>query len=449
VRCLILPCETRVREFDAKLLLGVVAARRGLTTIVGNKKTIDLRLASMPPGVYVGKSVTARSRHNLALARACGHRVSLWDEEGLVWASREVYWRTKVDGQTLRAPELLIAWGEENASAWRDHPDYAGTPIVAAGNPRADLLRRQLRGLFADEVDAIQAAHGRFILVNTNFSRVNHLQIGQSRHLKWLREKRPDDPRGGFAAHKFKLFHAFLAMLPALAQALPERQFIIRPHPSERLSTWQELAEPLPNVSVQHRGNVVAWLEAADALVHNGCTTAVEAFLVGCAAFAYMPLRSPTFDHPLPNGISLQCDDLQALASAVASACEDPVAAYEQLAADPARRQLAAANIAGCTGERLACEAILDALGRLLADMAPPEGARPGLARLTLALRRVLRTVEQRIPGTANYRPYLEHMFPSIGLAEARERARLLASCIGVPAPSIREVHAGVFALAP
>jgi hypothetical protein len=276
---------------------------------------------------------------------------------------------------------------------------------LPAGNPRADLLRRPLRGLFADEVEAIRAAHGRFVLVNTNFSRVNHLQVGQSRHLKWLREKRPDDPRGGFAAHKFNLFHAFLEMLPALAEALPERRFIIRPHPSERISTWQALAEPLPNVSVQHRGNVVAWLEAADALVHNGCTTAVEAFLVGCAAYAYMPLRSPSFDHPLPNGISLQCDDLRGTRFGGGQRLRGPRGGLRAARSRPGPQPAGGGNMAGCTGERLACEAILDALGGLLADMAPPAGARPGLARLTLALRRILRTVEQRIPGTANYRP--------------------------------------------
>lgn len=449
MRHLILPCETRVREFDAKLLLAVAAAGRGISSIVGSKKTIDLRLASLPAGVYVGKSVTARSRHNLALARACGHRVALWDEEGLVWASREVYWRTKVDGATLRDPELLIAWGEENAAAWREHPAYAGGAIAVAGNPRADLLRPRFRALFAAEVDALRAEHGRFVLINTNFSRVNHLQAGQSRHLKWLRERRPNDPRGGFAAHKFALFNAFLEMLPALAKALPGHRFIIRPHPSERVETWQSLAAPLPNVTVNHGGNVVAWLQAADALVHNGCTTAVEAFLLGCPALAWMPVRSATFDHPLPNGLSQHCDDLHSLAGAVEAASADPAAAFAALAADPARRRLAEANIAGCTGEGLACDRILEALQPQLGNTRLPDGARPGLARLTLGLRRAVRVVEHRLPGTANYRPYLEHMFPAISLAEARARASLLAQCLGAPVPALRQVAADVFALAP
>jgi len=220
MRCLILPCETRVREFDAKLLLAVIAAARGIVSIVGSKKPIDLNLRDYPPGVYIGKSLTDRSHNSLAMVPICGHRLAAWDEEGLVWASREVYWRTKIDGATLNLPELLIAWGEDNAAAWRKHPDYQGPAIAVAGNPRTDLLRPALRDYFADEVANIRCEHGRFVLINTNFSRVNHMQPRQSRHLKWLREQRPQDPRGGFARHKFELFNAFCRMLPDLARAL-------------------------------------------------------------------------------------------------------------------------------------------------------------------------------------------------------------------------------------
>jgi len=220
MRCLILPCETRVREFDAKLLLAVIAAARGIVSIVGSKKPIDLNLRDYPPGVYIGKSLTDRSHNSLAMVPICGHRLAAWDEEGLVWASREVYWRTKIDGATLNLPELLIAWGEDNAAAWREHPDYQGPAIAVVGNPRVDLLRSALRDYFADEVADIRREHGRFVLINTNFSRVNHMQPRQSRHLKWLREQRPQDPRGGFARHKFELFNGFCRMLPDLARAL-------------------------------------------------------------------------------------------------------------------------------------------------------------------------------------------------------------------------------------
>lgn len=449
MRTLILPCETRVREFDAKLLLGLVAAGRGIRTIVGAKKTIDLSLSRYPAGVYIGKSVTARSRHNLALARSCGHRVALWDEEGLVWASREVYWRTKVDGPTLNEPELLIAWGEDNAEAWREHPEHVGGPIAVCGNPRADLLKKPLQALFADEVAAIRSEFGRFVLINTNFSRVNHVQPRQNRHLKWLREQRPDDPRGGFAAHKYELFNAFREAIPALARALPDVRFVLRPHPSENRGSWDELLAGLDNVRVAAHGNVVAWLLAGDGLIHNGCTTAVEAFQVERPALAYRPVRSERFDHPLPNDISLSCDDIDALRQAVVDCQADTAAVFTRQAAAGGQAIMARA-MAGIGRERLDSDFILDALVPLLDNPEPPAGSRPVLSGWALGLRRVFRHIEHRLPGTANYRPYLAHMFPDTSLEEVQERLSGMARCIGLDASfELRQREPNVFEIGP
>ncbi|MGY6629820.1 MAG: surface carbohydrate biosynthesis protein [Wenzhouxiangella sp.] len=426
MRCLILPCETRVREFRAKLLLALVAASRGVSAIVGAKKAIDLNLDRYPAGVYIGKSVTARSRHNLQLARACGHRVALWDEEGLVWASREVYWRTKVDAATLNTPELLLAWGQMNASAWTEHPDYAGVPVVAAGNPRADLLKPALRALFDREVAAIRERFGEFVLINTNFSRVNHVQPRQNRHLKWLREQRPDDPRGGFAAHKYDLFKAFCQALPALARAMPDRRFVIRPHPSEKAETWQALAAGLDNVSVQHDGNVVAWLLACQGLVHNGCTTAIEAFQVSRPALAFTPLPPSDFDHPLPNGVSLDCPTVEQLQSRVEQAFQHSEELFAEQQAGQAGALMREA-LAGIDRPGLDCDALLDALAPLLAAAVEAPSRR---SRLALMLRRAARPIEHRLPGTANYGPYLAHMFAPLDDAEVGQELQRMAACL-------------------
>ena len=446
---LILPCETRVREFDAKLLLALLAAARGHSAVVGSKKNIDLSLGRFPPGVYVGKSLTARSRHNLEIARACGHRLVLWDEEGLVWASREVYWKTKVDGATLNTPELLIAWGEDNARAWTEHPDYQGPPVQALGNPRADLLTPRLRKLFAAEVADIQATHGRFILLNTNFSRVNHLQPRQNRHLKWLREQRPDDPRGGFAAHKFELFQAFQELIPALARSLPEVNLVIRPHPSERADTWEHLLAGFDNTAVAQHGNVLAWLLASQGLIHNGCTTAVEAYQLGRPALAYRPVLSEQYDHPLPNGISLSAATIEEVRDWVGRAGTSPDALFAEQAAAGGRALMSRA-LAGLDADELACERILDALDAMLR---PEAGTARGIRRWTASLlgfRRLLRLVEERIPGAANYRPYLAHMFPDIDRVEVEQRCRQMAACLGLErVPEVRQLEVNVFRLDP
>ncbi|MFU8814328.1 MAG: surface carbohydrate biosynthesis protein [Pseudomonadales bacterium] len=456
MRTLLLPCETRVREFDAKLLLACSAAAAGLVAVVGSKKVMDLNLDRYPAGVYVGKSVTARSRHNLRLARFCGHRLALWDEEGLVWASREVYWRTKVEGRTLAEPELLIAWGLENERAWREHPEYAGTPVVAAGNPRTDLLRAELAGYFSEQQQAIEAEYGPFLLINTNFSRVNHDQPAQNRHLRWLREQRPDDPRGGFAAHKYQLFQAFKTMVPALAKALPELNFVLRPHPSERHATWVELTAGLPNVRVCADGNVIPWLRASRGLIHNGCTTALEGFVMGRPALAYMPVRSDAYDHPLPNGLSRQVDDLDALIHHSASMFAEPEQAFAQQAA-AGGAALLEQNLAGASGE-LACGRIIAALAPLLnqapADASCENQPRPAsfapsaAARALMFGRRRWWSLAQHVPGHGNYRGYVGRMFPAVSVEEVRDRVAAFARCLpDLSGLEVRELQPSVFCL--
>ena len=46
--------------------------------------------------------------------------------------------------------------------------------IRISGNPRFDVLRPELRGLFDGDARALREKYGPYILVATNFSRYNH-----------------------------------------------------------------------------------------------------------------------------------------------------------------------------------------------------------------------------------------------------------------------------------
>lgn len=417
---LILPCETRVREFEAKLLLACFAAERGWRVTVGSMRTIDGRAPRLAPGVYIGKGVTRRKVFLKRQLRRLGHTVTAWDEEGLVWASPELYRRTKVDARALNAAEHLFAWGEENAAAWRGHADFAGTPISVTGNPRTDLLRPELRGYFAGEAARLSKRHGDFILVNTNFSRLNHFIPGESLQRRLIEDGggrlTDDDPRLGLARHKQALFGHFLEMVPALARRFPDRTLIVRPHPSESAEVWRQALADAPNAEVVYEGNVAAWLMAAAALVHNGCTTAVESFLLDRPAVAYRPVVAEAFDHPLPNGLSVEARDLDALMAGVAEALERDEAGREAVLAP--LRPLARRHIASCEGAP-ACERILDALDPLVAE---PRRA-PGLldragARAALARREIVKRARRTVRRSSMSGAYRRHMFPPASEAE-------------------------------
>ncbi len=432
----ILPCETRAREFDAKLLLACHIAESGLPAVVGAKKVIDKMAPSLPRGIYIGKSMTVRSTTVLRMLRRLGFTVTAWDEEGLVWATPELYRLTKLDTQALQEPHCIFAWGEANAAAIRDHPGFTDAPVYLTGNPRTDLLRPALRGLFDGQANDLRARFGKFILINTNFSRINHFYPGESHLLNLLeaqKEQKTDrsDPKLGMAAHKKSIFEYFLKMVATVAEQFPEVTVVIRPHPSENHATWIEATHHCNNVQVIYEGNVVPWLMAAAVTVHNSCTTAVESFLLDRIALAYCPVTAEAYDHALPNDLSIQCEDLPALLDWINQALVDHASLDAQHIRQ--RMDLARHHLASYDGAS-SCERLVSIIHQLNNQ---PRHNRPSLLTRTIGLgtaywrKTIKKRIEARIPGHRNNTTYLRHMFPLTSCAEVEHQIQRMGSQLG------------------
>ena len=96
---IIIPVENQVRELDPKLLLACIAARRGIASIIGSRLEIDFRIASMPPSIYLSKSMTARSIKMFRIMRKLGHEIAVWDEEALVHMQPETYFTRRLSAE--------------------------------------------------------------------------------------------------------------------------------------------------------------------------------------------------------------------------------------------------------------------------------------------------------------------------------------------------------------
>jgi surface carbohydrate biosynthesis protein len=110
----------------------------------------------------------------------------------------------------------------------------------------------------------------------------------------------------GMSGHAQQIFDHFKLLMPSLASWFPDHKIIIRPHPSENHEVWRENLKGHDNVEVIHEGNAVPWLMASRVLLHNGCTTAVEAAALGVPAVTYQPVQAQSFDYDLPNSVSRQ-----------------------------------------------------------------------------------------------------------------------------------------------
>lgn len=437
---LILPVESQVRELDAKLLLACAAAERGFPVVIGSRAYLHYHVDAIPRGVYLAKSMRSLSNRMFAILRQLGHEIVAWDEEGLVRFSPEDYYQRRLSPKALRLVSHLFAWGEDDAEVFRKFPDYPGTPIHITGNPRADLLRPELRGYFDREVADIHGRFGEFVLLNTNFGYVNAFASS----LNLMQEpRRPGGQRvagrntlgmrPGFArgldAHKHNLFQHFRELVPALADALPDRAIVVRPHPAEDHAAWKQAARGCANVHVLNEGSAIPWLIAAKVLVHNGCTTAVEAAVLGTPAVSYQPVVDDVYDLQLPNALSCAAFDRDELLRGV----QQIVAGDRVPRNAEAARAILARHVAALDGPLAADRTVAALLDAGYGDGVPP---RSGPLRylggwLHLHARTAVKRMKRRRAGHRNAAAFHAHRFPGTSVDDLGDRIRRFGVQLG------------------
>jgi len=104
--------------------------------------------------------------------------------------------------------------------------------------------------------------------------------------------------------HREKMFQSFLKLVPRLSKEFPNVNIIVRPHPSEDHKKWKTAARGAAQVHILHEGNVIPWLLAAKVMIHNSCSTGVEAFLLDRQSISFQPFHSNAGEVELPNMLS-------------------------------------------------------------------------------------------------------------------------------------------------
>jgi hypothetical protein len=313
------------------------------------------------------------------------------------------------------------------------------------------MLRPELRAFYADDVRAIRERYGDYLLVNTNFNHVNAFFPAQN---LFKPPTHPDEaPQFGKAGvgmtrafaealrdQKQAVFTAFQTLIPELARAFPQLSIIVRPHPTEGQDVYRRLAAGSPRIHVTNEGNVVPWLQGASALVHNGCTTGVEAFVMRTPAFSFRPSVNATIDgsfYVLSHGLSHQCFSVPELVHGVQQVLDGTRGA----AGGAKRAALVKRYLTGQDGP-LACERMVDVLGELT-ETQPVLPAPPFPERLfgsAMAQGRFLvKRLKAHFPGTHAPPEFHRHRYPGITLEELRRRIRRFQEILGDQTPVTAE----------
>jgi hypothetical protein len=236
----------------------------------------------------------------------------------------------------------------------------------------------------------------------------------------------------GLRDHKLAVFKTFKQLIPTLDQAFTNHTIIVRPHPTENQQVYKDIAGDCQRVKVTNEGNVVPWLMATDVVIHNGCTTGVEAYMMNVPAVSYRAAIDETYDmgfYRLPNLISHQCFDVDHLLETLRKIMKGEIGA-----ANGGKRQALVKQYLAAQDGPLACERIVDVLEKKTERQ--PVLPKPPLSdrlsgKVFSNYRRIYKNIKKHIPGTHAPPHFHRHRYPGISLQELKNRISIIQQVLG------------------
>ncbi|WP_027963773.1 surface carbohydrate biosynthesis protein [Halalkalibacillus halophilus] len=288
---LYLPIEIKVRELDSKLLLAYYASKRGYHVIIGDHILVENAADHLPAGIFFSKGYPRGFRKKVITnAKHSRHHVVELDEEGLLVQGNN-YLSGRMTSELLDLVTYEFCWGKYQKDLITSANPEMNNKCRVTGNPRIDLLKPKFQSIYEEEVEKLKVTYGDFVLINTRFSRYNTAKgKKENPHFRLIK----------------KLFYLYMDMIRKTCDSFPDLNIVIRPHPGESMKTYQQAFSSYKNVHVIREGNIVKWLMAAQIVIHNGCTSGIEAFLLGKRLISYVPPYSSEDEISMPNQLGVK-----------------------------------------------------------------------------------------------------------------------------------------------
>ncbi len=309
-----IPIEVKIRELEGRTLLALAAAERGHQVILGSKMDALIPAVDghLPAGVIHMKSLTPSDQmlDQLTKLKSNGHLVTSQDEEsGLLDESYEKFARIRYSELSINKADAVFGWGEfDTASLKQVYPDFA-EKMIATGSPRVDFWRKDFQNYFHLDSKLQKWQDKPYLMVVSNFGSVIRSNkiwnvMARLREAGYFdRDPEMELFEYEYSGYMLQLIGHFVKMIRQLAETYPDVNILIRPHPVEADEAWDKMIGPYPNVHVFREGTISAWIRGATAIIHNGCTSALEAAVSGVPRIAYRPLPSH-FEREIPNQLS-------------------------------------------------------------------------------------------------------------------------------------------------
>ena len=299
-------------------------------------------------------------------------------------------------------------------------------------------MQGRYRPLYSAESDALRREFGRFLLVNTNFTLSNSMQGWD-----WCMKRDSIDPADSAArtraldyfGYDLRRVTYYVQLISRLSDAFPGHQIVLRPHPSERMDIYETLLKHVQRVHLRKSGSVVAWLHAAEVLIHTDCTTALEAYAARTPIIHYRQEDDPRFLCADAAGFGTQCRSVEE----VIAATRRVLAGEHDSVVDPQALAETESVIYNLSPERDGFSLLADAVNEALEAVGPATEIIGSLRPFEIKGRqlRAKAWLRQRLPflrrRTASRNAHAREKFPGLDAAVVQAKLDIIQQIEGRP----------------
>jgi len=277
--------EISARELDSKILTATLAASKGHQVIISDLTGIlrGVESGALSPGIFHTKSLTPSkdktARHQNLIKK--GFVITSIDEEGeLNDHGYERFAKARYSEDMIEQTQAVFGWGSEDTETLKKYYPKHSHKIYKTGSPRADLWRSTFSNYWS-----IPSTFPKkpFLLISCNTGYANNIRsFGELLKMENERKRFKKDleylnVRIGRTYEDYRKILEYIKAIKYLSENNNGYDIVLRPHPSEEKESWEIMLQDIPNVHVIRDGPINVWIQNAFALMHNSCTSALEA----------------------------------------------------------------------------------------------------------------------------------------------------------------------------
>ncbi|MDC0861394.1 hypothetical protein OAQ08_02190 [Alphaproteobacteria bacterium] len=307
----IIPVETKSRDYESRLLILIylikISKNENINCFFGERRKILSLNHNFSNFIYLSLGVDQQLLFYKNLIKNNGVCVSL-DEEGAIFTNNTKKIKPRHKNNKYVRPYIakIFVWGNNAAkdTLEKNNQDINQSNIIVTGNPRFDLSKP----FFKNYYDSKSQKKNQYILINCAFGTINNYVNPKMEGKYWALKlsnfpsyKKYIKPTEDYEK---KLFPLFIEGIKSLIHKFPNEKFVIRPHPIEEEETYIKFFKDYNNVIIDKSQSVQCDFIKAKLLIHNGCTTAIEASFNKLNSICYLPYYDKNFIQELTSDVS-------------------------------------------------------------------------------------------------------------------------------------------------